>query len=99
MVEEIRANRNNKDVGLEGDAEMGEAEDDSDSDYVPNYEEGQQSVNAQGSDLSQVLASIGYLESFMTQRFNDQKEHFAEINHRFDTEENQFNEMKEKFHK
>lgn len=35
----------------------------------------------------------------MTQRFNDQDEQFLEINHRFDTQEIQFNEMKEQFHK
>jgi len=99
LVDEIRSNQNDEDVGLEGDVEMGEAEDDSDFDYVPNYEKGQQNVNSQGSDLSQVLASIGDLKSFMTQRFNDQDDRFAEINHRFDTQENQFNSMKEQFHK
>jgi hypothetical protein len=64
---------------------MGEAEDVSDSDYVPNYEEGHQGVGAQGPDLYQVLASISDLKAFMSQRFNDQEGRFVEINHRFDT--------------
>ena len=98
LVEELRANRNNEDAGLD-DSEMGEAEDDSDSDYIPIYEEHQQRVDAQGADMSQVLASISDLKTFMTQRFNDQEECFGEINHRFDTQKNQINEMREQFHR
>jgi len=98
MVEEIRANRNHDD-GVLNDAEMGEAKDDSDSDYVPNSEEGHMYGDAQGTDFSQVLAGISDLKNFMTQRFNDQDERFGEINHRFDTQEAQFNEMKEQFHR
>ena len=52
LVLELRANRNNEDVGL-NDVEMGEAENDSDPDDEPGYEGHQQGVGAQGSDLSQ----------------------------------------------
>jgi len=90
LVEEMRENQNNEDVGL-NDVEMGEVEDDSDSDYVPNYEEGQQGVDAQRQDLSMVLACISDLKAFMSQKFNDQEERIVEINHKFDTQENQFN--------
>jgi len=49
--------------------------------------------------MTQVLASISDLKSFMTQRFNDQDTQFQEIHHRFDTQETQFNEMKDQFHR
>lgn len=96
MIEEIRAGQNHED-GVLNDAEMGEAKDGSDSDYVPNSEEGD--VHAQGYDLSQVLARISDLKSFMTQKFKDQDDRFGEINHMFDTQEAQLNEMKEQFHR
>jgi len=59
VVEEIRANRIHED-GVLNDAEMGEAESDSDSDYVPDYEEHQQGIGTQGSMIKKnaLLKSI-----------------------------------------
>ena len=94
LVDEMRANLNHEDAGLDGDAEMEEAEDDNDSDYEPEVPEVQH-----GPDMTQVLASISDLKSFMTQQFNDQDTQFQEIHHRFDSQETQFNEMKDQFHK
>jgi len=95
-VDAIRASLNND---LEGDANMEEAEEDSDPDYDPEDVGTQQGFEPQGVDLSQVLESITDLRAFMTQRFKDQDEQFLEINHMFNTQETQFNEMKEQFHK
>jgi hypothetical protein len=94
-VDAIRASLNND---LEGDADMEEAEEDSDPDYDPENVEDQQ-FEPQGVDLNQVLESISDLKAFMTQRFKDQDEQFLKISHKFDTQETQFNEMKKQFHK
>jgi len=76
MVDAIRVNLNNEEVGSDGDTEMGDTEDGSDSDYDPNN-----AKVPQGVDMSQVLASISDLKAYMTQRFNDQDYQFQEINH------------------
>jgi len=79
---------------LEGYAEMEDVEDDSDSDYHP--------INVdvhQGGDMIEVLESISDLKVFMTQRFNAQDHQFQELHHIFDTQETQFNEMGDQFHR
>jgi len=95
-VDAIRASLNND---LESDADRKEAEEDSDPDYDPENVETQQGFESQGVGLIQVLENITDLKAFMTQRFKDKDEQFLEINHKFDTQETQFNEMKEQFHR
>jgi len=80
MVVEMLANMNNEEVELEGDAEMEDVEDDSDSDYNPENVHGNQ-----GADMTQVLTSIQDLRAYMTQKFYTQDHQFQELHHIFDT--------------
>jgi len=69
MVEQVLANMQNEEAGLDGDDEMEDVEDDdSDSDYNPEYVEGNQ-----GANMTEVLTSIQDLRVYMTQRFDTQE--------------------------
>jgi len=76
-VAAIRASLNNED--LEVDADMEEAEGDSDPEYDLVDVETQQGDEPLSVEMSQVLAGISDLKAFMTQRFKDQDEQFLEI--------------------
>lgn len=98
MVEEMLANLQNEEAGLNGDAEMKDVgdEDENDSDYDPDIIE----VDQEGmNDLTKVIDGIRDLKTLMTQKFEAQDQQFKDLNLWFDTQETQFQEMRDQFHR